>query len=275
MNYSDLEIMSSNDEVLLLYGDDRLHLLDENLKVISSIKNNMISSIKMLDIVWCGLVHRFIVITETNIYLFDPISYKLSCVESVRLKENEKQFISCTCWNDALFVATADSYYPFYVDHYSLPDFVFTRQYTVIDLIGRNLPPELNWGRIKTVTETKKDDRKICIIRSNRDRLGLIMNIERKSFLYVINMTTRPFVSVKMMLSSTDCKLSAIAASGEWLLVCDDYDKKIMQISLDCEFTTEYEAKRDDHHDEVSNVLMFRSSRIVVLRDKDLEMSLV
>ena len=265
-------MMSSNDELLLLYAGDCLYLFDGNLKIINSVKNSMISSIEILDIVWCELVRRFIVTTKINVYLFDPISYKLSCIESVRLRKNEEKFLSVACWNEKLFIATADSYYPFYVDQYNLPDFKFTRQYTVIDLIGRDLPQELNWGRIETVTEPRRDERKILTMRSNRERLGLLMNIQYKNFFYVLNLTKQPFTSVKVLLPSTDYQISTIAPSSEWLLVRNGYGEKIMQLSLDCELTTEYENSREGSRDKVSHALVFRSSCIVVLRDKHLEM---
>ena len=270
LNYSPAKFMSNNDQFLLLCRDDHVYLFDDNLKAINSIKNIMTSSVAIVDIAWCALIARFILITKSNALLFDPINCKFTCIERVRLQDRNTAFLSCTCSNEALFIATGCSYYPFYVDQYNLPDFVFIHQYSVIDLIGGNIPPELNWGRTETVTKTDEDRRKICTIRSIKERLGLIIHIESENFLYAVNMT-KQFESPKVMLPSLDCKLNTICGSDEWLVVCDDYNNTIKQISLDCQYVTDYKGNNEGQYDKVSDALVMRSSCIVALRGDKLE----
>ncbi|CAF1123806.1 unnamed protein product [Adineta ricciae] len=270
--YNELEIISANDEILLLYGDKQFFLLDDNLKTVSTLKDNILSSLKILDIAWSSLLCRFIAVTEKNVYIFDPKTCKLSCVENVQLERDEKKFISCTCTGNALFISTVNDGYPFHVDQYNLPDFTFFRQYTVSDLIEAKLSLTGDKLSNKNASKLKTDRREISTIRANRGRLAVIMKIEYKHYLYVVNMTKKPFEAGMTSLPSSGCKINRIASTGEWLMVCDDYNNNIMQISLDREFKTEYEAKEEYSYDKVKVALMFGSSSVVIVRGDNLEM---
>jgi hypothetical protein len=170
-----------------------------------------------------------------------------------------------------LFIATSQSYHPFYVDSYHLPDFTFRRQFTIIDLIGRDLPPEEYSDRIETVKKPENDEREISIIRCLNERLGLIMKIKYDYYFYIVNLSQQPFEFVKTKLPSSGCTLTTLVPSHEWLVMCDRHNS-ITQISLDSEFKTEYAASREGHQDKVTNMVMLGSSYFVVLRGTDLEM---
>ncbi|CAF1309203.1 unnamed protein product [Adineta ricciae] len=264
-SYNPLKIISTNDEILLLYGDKQFFLLNNNLETVSTLKNNILSSLEILDIAWSSLLCRFIAVTEKNAYIFDPKTCKLSCVENVQLRRKEKKFISCTCTGNTLFISTVNDNYPFHVDQYNLPDFTFFRQYTVSDLIEAKL-------NNKNVSKFIDDKRKISTIRANRGRLAVIMKIKYKHYLYVVNMTKEPFEAGMMPLPSSGYKINRIASTGEWLMVCDDYDNNITQISLDREFKTEYEAKKKYNYDKVKFALMFGPSSVVIVCGDNLEM---
>jgi hypothetical protein len=262
--------MNTSDQFILLYGNRGLHLLDENLQIIHSITDKLISSVEVLDIAWCIILRDFILITKKNAYIFDPLIAKLSCVEVIRPREEDEKFISCTCSTDALFIATSCSYYPCYIHHYSLPKFAFVQQYSVIDLIGRQLPAECS-GSGKTVTKVETDEREICVIRCNGDRIGLIMKIQSECFLYVVQLMTKSSPFSKMLLPSRNCRMIEMPLSGEWLILCDDYRKTILQVSLDCELKTEHESRKSLASDNVKSIAMLGSSRLVIARGKNLE----
>lgn len=207
--------MNTNDQFMLLYSNRGLHLLDENLQIMHSIKEKPISSVEILDIAWCKLLRGFILITKENAYIFDPLMAKLSCVEVIRPRADDEKFISCTCSTDALFIAASCSYYPYYMHHYSLPKSAFIQQYSVIDLIGRQLPSELGSYSTETVRKVEADERKICVIRSNGNRIGLTIKIESKGFLYVVQLMAKPSQSSEILLPSSDCKMNEIGLSGE------------------------------------------------------------
>lgn len=271
IGYSKPEILSSNDKFLLVSDGKRLFVLDENLATINTVEHHIVSSIKILDITWSTSLGRFIILSKTNAYVFDPLTTRLSCIENIRLRENEEQFISSTCMDKTLFIATSQSYYPFYVDSYHLPDFIFRRQFTIIDLIGRDLPPEEYSDRIETVKKPENDEREISIIRCLNERLGLIMKIKYDYYFYIVNLSQQPFGFVETKLPSSDCTLTTLVPSHEWLVMCDRHNS-ITQISLDSEFKTEYAASREGHQDKVTNMVMLGSSYFVVLRGTDLEM---
>jgi hypothetical protein len=283
MKYGKSEIMSSNNELLLLCGDDNLHLFDENLKLIRSTKNSPISSRNLVDMIWCESVQMFVILTDKKAYVFDPVTTQLSSIESVRLQEKEAKYVSCTCSHDKFFIVTSASYHPSYLQHYKLPGFIFVSRLTVTDLIGSDPPPKNRWST-KWPTEKEEDDkREIISVRYNQQRLGMVIKIDGDNFLYTLNLTEQPIAFAKTELPRSDGRLSPLARSGEWLFTRKGYNDKFIQIALDCQFKSEW-ASKDYSQDSffsistgfvnlkgtVTNAIMFGSSYLILLLDDSL-----
>jgi hypothetical protein len=275
--------MSSNNQFLLLCGDNNLHLFDDNLKLVRSTIKSPMSSYNLVDMTWCEIVQKFIVLTEKQAYVFDPVTTQLSCIESIRLQEKEYKFVSCTCSNDKLFIVTSASYYPHYLHHYKLPAFIFVTRLTVTDLIGFDPPPENSWETNWEKKKQENDDRKIISVRYNQQRLGMMMEIGMDHFLYALDLTQQPIAFGKTKLPWSDGQLAVLAKSGEWLVVHDGRNDKFVQIALDCQFKAEWEPKSHSQssffsvstgfvnlHGNVTNAIMLGSSQLVLLLDDSL-----
>jgi hypothetical protein len=210
--------------------------------------------------------------------MFDPVTTQLSCIENIRLQEEERQFVSCTCSNDKLFIVTSESYGPSYLHHYKLPSFSFVSRLTVTDLIGFDRPPENSWSPNWAKKKQKDDNRNIIAVRFNQQRFGMMMEIERNFFLYSLDLTEKPTRFGKTKLPWSNGRLAVLAKSGEWLVVHEGYNDKFIQIALDCQFKAEWESK--DYLQSsffslstgfvnlkgtVTNVIMFGSSQLVLL----------
>ena len=275
--------MSASSEFLLLCGDGNLHLFDENLKLVRSTIKSPISAYDLVDIAWCEANRRFIVLTDTQIYVFDPVTTQLSCIESIRLQEKEVHFVSCTCSNDKLFIVTSESYYPYYLHYYQLPTFSFVSRLTVTDLIGSDPSPKRSWDTNWATTKQKDDTRKIISVRYNQQRLGVMMEIKSDAFLYALDLTEQPIGFHKTNLLWCDGRLVVFANSGEWLIVHDKCNDKLLQITLDCQFKTEWESKNQSQSSffslstgfvslkgTVTNAITLGLSQLVLLLDDSL-----
>ncbi|CAF4169397.1 unnamed protein product, partial [Rotaria magnacalcarata] len=283
MKYQKSKVMCSNNELLLLCAFDKLYLFDEDLKLVRSTIQTSILSSDLVDMAWCESILKFIVLDNKKAYVLDPVTAQLSCIESVQLKEKESCFVSCACSNNKLFIGSSASYYPTYLKCYKLPAFTFVSQLTVTDLIGFDPLPKRSWDTNWATKEQKDDKRKIISIRYNQKRLGIIINISNQNYLYVLNLTQQPIGFVKTKVSSTNYQLNVLSKSGEWLLVPDGSDEKLIQIALDCQFKAECESK-DRSQDsffsfstgfvslngDLDNLIMFGPSSIVALIDDSL-----
>jgi hypothetical protein len=229
--------MSTNNEFLLLFGRNNLHVFDENLKLVRSTKGTSISTSNLVDMIWCESIRRFIVLSKARAYVFDPITTQLSRIESIQLKNEEHHFVSCACSHDKLFIVTSESRHPCYMHLYKLPSFVFISRLTVTDLIG----PDPKYSQYKY--NPSVDYREIISVRYNHQRLGIMMKVDRKSFLYSLDLTEQPISITRMELSKSDGKLVVLTKSGEWLILYHEYIDKLMQISLDCQFKTDWKSK--------------------------------
>jgi len=153
----------------------------------------------------------------------------------------------------------------------------------VTDLIGSEPPPKNSWSSKWPTAEQEDDKREIISVRYNQQRLGMMIKIDDDNFLYTLDLTERPFAFAKTELLQSDCRLSSLAQSGEWLVMHTGYDDKFIQIALDCQFKSEW-ASKDSSQDSffsistgfvslkggVTNAIMFGSSYLVLLLDDSL-----
>ncbi|UJR32741.1 hypothetical protein I4U23_020200 [Adineta vaga] len=221
-------------------------------------------------------------------YVFDPITMQLSLIQCVRLQQKETQYVSCTCSSEKFFVVTVEAYYPYYLYAYTLPGFTFLSRLTVKDLIGSEPLPTMNCDRIWSTTEHKKDERKIIRIQYNQQRLGILIHAGSHNFLYALDLLAQPIIFNRIELPWDDGRLLSLVHSGEWLVIHDIYEDKVIQIALDCQFKTEWSSKKYSQESffslstgfvglegSVNNAVMFRSSYLILLLDQSLAMYIV
>ena len=284
MNIGISDIMSTNNQFLILYEYSNLHVFDEDLKLIRSAKNIPISSHDLADMVWCESFQKFIILSAKQAYAFDPLTTQLLSIESIRLQEKETQFVSCSCSYDKLFIITSESYYPTYMHLYKLPSLAFVSRLTVADLIGPDLEAEeerskYSWSKNQPFV----DERQIISVRYNQQRLGMLLKIKRDQYLYSVDLTVHPLGISQTKLANEAYKLAVIGKSGEWLPVYKGYFGKLVRISLDCQFKMEWESKNNsqssffslstgfvDLKSDVITAMMFGPNCLVLLLGKSL-----
>lgn len=284
MNYRNSAIMCTNSQFLILCGDSNLHVFDENLKLIRSTKESPISSYNLVDMMWCESLRRFIILSNKQVYGFDPITTQLLSIEGIQLQEKEAKFVSCTCSFDKLFIITSESYYPTYMHLYKLPSIAFISRLTVADVIGRDLEAEEQRSKYSWSENSPfVDERQFLSVRYNHQRLGMLLKIKGDRYLYSVDLTGQPFGITRTKLASSDCQFAVLAKSGEWLIVYKGYSAKLVQISLDCQFKTEGESKDRsqssffslstgfvDLKGSVVNAMMFGPHCLMLLLDESL-----
>ena len=283
MEYRKSKIMSANNEFLLLCGSRNLHLFDENLQLVRSTIKSPISDDDLVDMAWCEMNSRFIVLVKKKAYIFDPLTTQLSYIQSIQLPEDEAQFVSCTCSNDKLFIVTSASYHPYYMYHYHLPTFSFISRLTVTDLIGFDPLARNYWSTNWAAERQGNDNRKIISVRYHQQRLGVIIEIGSHTFLYALDLTEQPIKFHKIELPWRDGRLVVLAKSGEWLIVHDGLNGKLLQIALDCQFKAVYESKHSSQSSffslstgfanlksRIINAIILGSSQLVLLLNDSL-----
>lgn len=266
-SYFGPKILTSNNEYLLVYGDEYLCRFDNDLKYIKTKIDGLGYSKELLDIVWCPFISRFIILTDEKFYLLEPITMRSQSIENIQFQQDEKKFVSCACLNDKLYIVTEGSEYTSYLDCYSLPDFNFIYKWTVMELIGAG-PAKTKLNKYST----SEDSPEITFVRSNKNKLGLIMRIEGDNYLYVLDPTHQPFQFARIKVSFSTKQLTTLTQSNEWLIICDDYNNTLIQISLNCEFKTEFDGKNGIYSDNVTHIAVFKASCLAVIRSKQLEL---
>lgn len=124
--------------------------------------------------IWSEPIQRFIVLAKKQAYFFDPSTSQLASIQNVRLHENERQFVSCTCSDDKLFIVTSESYDASYLHHYKLPDITFISRLTMTDLIGVNTRPKPISNRSSRKEIQEPDSRKIICMQYKQQRPSYI-----------------------------------------------------------------------------------------------------
>lgn len=235
--------MCTNDELILLFANEKFHFFDKNLKLFKSSSEIPIYNIDLVDMIWCRAISKFIVLTAAKLYVIDPISIQISSIESIQ-SQDKHCFVSCTCSNDTLFLVISTSNHTTYLQCYKLPSFIFLSKLTVTDLIGYDTLPQKNYETNYATEKQKDGDRTIVSVRYNQQRLGILMKIKSDYTLYVLNLTVKPITFVKTKLTLwNDVKCVILAKSGEWLIIGNGASDKLFQISLDCQMITESETK--------------------------------
>lgn len=279
--YSDPEILTNSNDYLLVYGDKHLCRFDINLKHIKLKIDELRWLDKPLDIIWCPFVSQFIILINKKAYLLEPVTMRSQSIENIRLQKDENKFVSCAYLNDKLYIATADSDCASYLNCYALPDFHFIHRWTVMELIGvdgLDINNRKKSAKDRYMTSginlfSMHDNRReIVVIRSNKDKLGLIIKINYEVYLYVLDLTQQPFQFVNTNLPLNTKQLTTLTQSNEWLVICDDNNNILIQISLNCEFKTEYNGKKTSYEDNVTHIAVFKPSCLAVIRKRELQL---
>ena len=281
VNYSISKLISTNDQFILLCGRNNLHIFNEELKLVRSTNNGLVSSYDLVDMVWCETISRFFVLKKDKAYILDPNIMQLSLIESIRLDKNDKEFTCCTCSTDYLMIGVRASGDGSCVYQYTLPDIALVTRLLLADLIGLDPPAETNsssyWSSSSKI-KRDRDDRKIVTLRFNHERLGIIIAFKSNEFLYCVDFNQKPHRISNTSLPSRTSRLVSVEKSREWLVIDDQYRSKILQISLDCQLKSEWASKESSQSSFstfstgfvnlkgcVNNAIMFGPSMLLLL----------
>lgn len=272
--------IAANTQFILLFGHRNLHLFNEELELVRSTKSSGLSSEDLVDMIWCESVHKFIILTKKSFYVFDPAIAQLSLIESIRLSPKDEDFTCCTCSSSNLFIGVCRSSDKSCLYQYTLPSLRFVSRSFVADFLGVKPPPQEStsyWAKQEKISRDD-DDRKILTLRYNCGRLGILVEYKNDCYLYSLDLTKQPLQNSITAVPYKEPRLVVVDKSGEWLIIKDAYDSKIIQIALDCQLKSECESKEYSKSSffsfstgfinlqgTVKNATMFGTSALVLL----------
>lgn len=201
--------LTSNGRLLLVNGKTKFSLLNTDLKIVKQIvwPNSLI-----YDMCWSSKLYRFIVIVENNIFLVDENIMSIIPIQTIK----HQKWLSCTCFNNQLFVSTG----------------VWGSSIVVI-----NLSSPISIVKEWTTPETCAQDEMIDDIVYNNETLALVI---RKEIENSVRMELRScqtldrlwFLPLNIMYNK-DIGISCCSLGyNEWLVV-DFNAKSLLHITAD------------------------------------------
>jgi len=223
LNLSNL--MICNNEYILINANNSFHLFDINLKLIRSNNDIKINKNDLKDLIWCSNSNNFIILTKRNIYLMNPLTSKLSIINNIKLKDQQEEFISCSCSEEKFFLITFQlNTNLFYLEEYILPTFTFYKKYSIIDFIGIYL-------FIQNGIFNKNNIQQIISIRYYQQKIAIIMQISFQWFIYVFHLYEQPRFLTKIPLEEK-CRMTILNSINQWIIFKDDLTNSFIQISI-------------------------------------------